>query len=117
MGRKWTAWFSLDIPISDGPYKFRGLPGLIIFLYEDNNKHNFLLLGNEVLIPAYSYPTITETSTSLTLEKYKRLFNTYRSNPAASIRLKYATGKIPNQKDSNGNLITGLQVVERIENY
>ena len=29
-GRKWTAWFSPEIPIQDGPYKFRGLPGLIV---------------------------------------------------------------------------------------
>ena len=29
-GRKWYAWFTQDIPFQDGPYKFKGLPGLII---------------------------------------------------------------------------------------
>ena len=29
-GRSWIAWFSPDYPFPYGPYKFRGLPGLIV---------------------------------------------------------------------------------------
>lgn len=36
-GRSYTAWFSLEHPIPFGPYKFRGLPGLIIKI-EDAKK-------------------------------------------------------------------------------
>ena len=37
-GREWTAWFCPDIPVDGGPYKFRGLPGLILKV-EDAGKH------------------------------------------------------------------------------
>ncbi|MCS6794853.1 MAG: GLPGLI family protein [Raineya sp.] len=36
-GRDWVVWFAPTIPISDGPWKFYGLPGLIIEA-EDSKK-------------------------------------------------------------------------------
>ena len=36
-GRVWNAWFSKEIDLKEGPYKFCGLPGLI-FIVEDTNK-------------------------------------------------------------------------------
>ncbi len=40
-GRKWIAWFSPDIPYNDGPYKFSGLPGLIVKIYDSNMHYVF----------------------------------------------------------------------------
>lgn len=43
-GRKFIAWYTIDIPFQDGPYKFSGLPGLIIELYDSENIYNFSLI-------------------------------------------------------------------------
>ncbi len=44
-GRHWTAWFSPDIPIQDGPWKLSGLPGLILEAREDAGQHHFVATG------------------------------------------------------------------------
>lgn len=45
-GRNWEAWFTKEIPIHDGPYVFRNLPGLIVQIKDTKNQHIFLLVGN-----------------------------------------------------------------------
>jgi GLPGLI family protein len=42
-GRDYVAWFTMEIPIPDGPYLFHGLPGLIVALYDTSNDYHFKL--------------------------------------------------------------------------
>lgn len=42
-GRHYNAWFTTEIPIGDGPYKFYGLPGLIIKIGDSNEDYVFEL--------------------------------------------------------------------------
>ena len=46
-GRQWIAWFAHDIPISEGPWKFSGLPGLIMEVYDSEKHYHFTLVGIE----------------------------------------------------------------------
>ena len=44
-GRTWTAFYATDIPISDGPWKLCGLPGLILRAYDHSNSFIFNCVG------------------------------------------------------------------------
>lgn len=44
-GRNYTAWFTMDIPVNDGPWKFFGLPDLILKVTDNDNLFQFLAVG------------------------------------------------------------------------
>lgn len=44
-GRDYVAWFTTDIPVSDGPWKFSGLPGLILKVEDTQQLFSFNLIG------------------------------------------------------------------------
>jgi len=52
-GRNWVAWFSKDIPIPYGPYKFNGLPGLIVELYDTKEDYHFKVIKSEKIVEDY----------------------------------------------------------------
>ena len=46
-GRNYTAWYTLEIPVSEGPWKLYGLPGLIIKAEDDKKHYTFSCIGIE----------------------------------------------------------------------
>ena len=44
-GRSWEVWYSLDIPISEGPWKLSGLPGMILYAKDGKNQFLFECIG------------------------------------------------------------------------
>lgn len=53
-GRQYEAWFSKEIPISDGPYKFSGLPGLIVKISDTKGHYVFELIARSDVNHTYS---------------------------------------------------------------
>ncbi len=49
-GREWVVWYALGLPINDGPYKFSGLPGLILKAYDLKKDYIFEAVSIEKLM-------------------------------------------------------------------
>lgn len=43
-GRSYEAWFTMEVPIMDGPYVFQGLPGLIVEIYDTEKHYHFKMI-------------------------------------------------------------------------
>ncbi len=116
-GRKWTAWFSSDIPFQDGPYKFYGLPGLIVKLEDEGKNYSWVLKGNKK-VDNYSEITYAESVTPggdggkvqvISREKFDKTFNDYKKDPMATAR-PYLTAEVMSQKMPGSDLTIGEMV-------
>lgn len=89
-GRIWTAWFTKDIAISDGPYKFSGLPGLIVKLEDDKGDYRFDLVKKMILQNAFEEPISADAKQSTRIN-----FN----GDKAALKLEFSK----NRKNMAGN--------------
>lgn len=99
-GRNWTAWFTTEIPIQDGPYVFSGLPGLIVKISDDKNDYNFSLSEIKNGSEKIHY---RNNGSELTWEQFKRLSENYYSDPFARMKSSGLPIKVD---DGNGNAVT-----------
>lgn len=83
-GRNWTAWFNTEINLNEGPYKFRGLPGLIFEISDDRNNFSFSLVKSYQLKSTYDTSDFLESfagqksvpiTEKMLLKKQLELFN------------------------------------------
>lgn len=84
-GRNYTAWYAPEIPISEGPWKFFGLPGLILKVEDDREHYSFECISIEK--PTWGSTIYTGTSKpfGITKERFYKLLNEFNDNPAAMV--------------------------------
>lgn len=101
-GRNWIAWYAPEIPLPYGPYKFSGLPGLIVKITDDKGDFDFELVksipasklnGKLITIKKSRYTEAIET----TQQKLKQAVRNNEAN-AAAVLASYGTTIIQGQE-------------------
>lgn len=76
-GRNYSAIFTMEIPITAGPYVFRGLPGLILAI-EDEDKHHVLEL---IEIQKMKKNIIFQQYSDVSKKEFHNILENVRKNP------------------------------------
>ncbi|MDR3219088.1 MAG: GLPGLI family protein [Dysgonamonadaceae bacterium] len=114
-GRQFEAWFAPDLPISNGPWKFSGLPGLILSVEDAAGHYTFQAIGIEnqqypILFPKKTYLKASRTE----VDKVKRKFeedpmgSILNSSPAGDIKIVV--------KDASGREMSADEIRNRNKN-
>lgn len=81
-GRKYEAWFAPEIPINNGPWKFHGLPGLILEVADTRNHYKFEFM---YMIQHRTDMALPKEYTPTTREKYMKVLNKYLKDPVGYV--------------------------------
>ncbi|MEL7122487.1 MAG: GLPGLI family protein [Bacteroidota bacterium] len=102
-GRDYIAWYTTEIPITDGPYVFNGLPGLIIKVVDSQKWYKFELISMNLA------PSMRYIHPEFIREKYLQQINrkTY---------VAYSTAEKDDPKSPFGlSTLTGEQIIRMKE--
>lgn len=76
-GRGWTAWYALDLPFDNGPWKLGGLPGLILAASESQQEFSFVATGIEQMRHTETINFQPKRYEKLTHAKFQLLLQDY----------------------------------------
>lgn len=112
-GRDWTVWFAPEIPLQNGPWKFDGLPGLILGAESVDGQYAFEATGiqqsHRPIEPVYLADDYEKTTRKDFLKSKREFID----NTLNVINAQFGGMSIKKVEDKDGNNISNSLFVSR----
>ena len=103
-GRDYTAWYTMEVPVSDGPWKLHGLPGLIIKAEDRQGHYSFTCTGLEQCREAKPILIHTKGREKLNRKELDKMYERFFGDPIGFLKAT-SPGVTINITDGQGNPI------------
>ena len=102
-GRTWFAWFTTDVPIQDGPYKFSGLPGLIVKLEDSKGDYSFDLKESKKIAEIFN-PDSRGTVMKVKRKDFEKQNAAFRKDPVSFLTSQMSSGRGGGMRGGNPSI-------------
>jgi GLPGLI family protein len=118
-GRQYTAWFAPSLPLSFGPWKLWGLPGLILEASDEKNQVQFLFAGITDPDGTLNSNSIGYRPVKITEAAYEKARQQFESDPAGATQATLAVNDDSKVavyfQDSTGKFLSGEAAEKAID--
>ena len=83
-GRRWVAWYTQEMAIQNGPYKFQGLPGLILEISSEDGDYEFI--AKSIVKTKEDVPQYTNVTWFKNEDKMRKFKEMVVSDPVAQYK-------------------------------
>lgn len=113
-GREWCAWFAPDIPVSNGPWKLDGLPGLILEASASDGEYSFVTNGIQNSSKPIGIVYLADKYEKTDRKSFLKFKRAFIDNPIGSINVQMGSD-ISLSDVSNLSIFASSEVVDFIE--
>ena len=90
-GRNYIAWYCEELPYTDGPYKFSGLPGLIVKIHDDRDFISFDMINLKTFDKTQVFDEGYDKYKETTYEEFHKAKEELRLNPIPVLEMSGVT--------------------------
>lgn len=114
-GRIWEAWFTLEVPITDGPYVFSGLPGLILELTDTDKDYSFNVISIQQLETPFEIDSEKGEYKEVSKDNFIKAYKSFRENPFGPYANQIRNSDFQFPDPFTGEMTTGAEFARRMK--